>query len=209
VSGHLDYQLLRFLLDERVPDLAAIASLPTEDRELIAAVIDGLSNFRNTLRQDNNMLLSKKVRPLLEMSDRLRSQADLTIPTVSLCTAVRTYGQYDPIDPARFPAGKEKEVILYCEIENFSSQLDDKQMWTTRLTKEAVLYTEAGMPVWSDKSETINDVSRHRRHDFFIVKKLRIPGNLPVGRYLLKVSVVDQQVSRVAEATVPVVIAAQ
>lgn len=209
VSAHLDLQLMKFLLDEQVPDLASISSLPTEDRELVSAVIDGLSNFRSTLRQDNNMLLSKKVRPLLEMADRLRSQADLTIPVIALCTAVRTYGQYDPIEPARFAAGKEHEVILYCEIENLAAQFDDKKQWTTRLTKEATLYTEGGTPVWSDKLETITDVSRHRRHDFFIVKRVRIPATLGVGRYLLKVSVVDQQVSRVAEATVPVVIAAQ
>ena len=52
--------------------------------KLIAAVIDGLINFRNGLRQDNNMLLSRKVRPLLEMADRLRSQADLKIPVIAL-----------------------------------------------------------------------------------------------------------------------------
>jgi hypothetical protein len=209
VSGHLDYQLLRFLLDEPVPNLPSIAPLPGEDRELVAAVIDGLVNFRNTLRSDNNMLLSRKVRPLLEMADRLRSQAELSIPTVALCTSVRTFGDYDPIDPARFAAGRAHEVILYCEVQNFASQLDDKQTWQTRLTKDAVLYTESGMSVWSDKTETVTDSARQRRHDFFIVKKMKIPANLAVGRYLLKVSIVDQQASRVAEATMPLVIAAQ
>src|SRR4029453_18300624 len=102
VSGHLDYQLLRFLQDERVPDLNTISTLPSEDRELIAAVIDGLSNFRSGLRQDNNMPPSRKIRPLLEMTDRLRSEADLTIPTIALCTTVRTFGEYDPINPLRF-----------------------------------------------------------------------------------------------------------
>jgi hypothetical protein len=166
-------------------------------------------NFRSAVRQDNNMLLSRKVRPLIEMADRLRGQADLTVPVVALCTSVRTFGEYDPIDPARFAAGKAHDVILYSEVENFSSQLDDKQMWQTKLTQEAVLYTESGMEVWSDKSEPINDLARHRRHDFFIVKKIRIPANLAVGRYLMKITIVDQQMSRVAEATVPIIIAVQ
>jgi hypothetical protein len=206
VSGHLDYQLLRFLQDERVPDLNTISTLPSEDRELIAAVIDGLSNFRSGLRQDNNMLASRKIRPLLEMTDRLRSEADLTIPTIALCTTVRTFGEYDPINPLRFAAHKEHDVILYCEIENFSSQIDEKQMWVTKLSKDAVLYTESGTPVWSDKSETITDTARRRRHDFFIVKKLRLPA-LTVGRYLMKVTIQDTQVNRVVEATLPIVIA--
>ena len=38
-----------FLRDQSVPDLASLTSLPTEDRELVSAVMDGLSNFRNTL----------------------------------------------------------------------------------------------------------------------------------------------------------------
>jgi hypothetical protein len=38
---------------------------------------------------------------------------------------------------------------------------------------------------------------------------ISLPPNLTIGRYLLKVSVMDQQASRVAENTVPVQIVAQ
>src|SRR5437763_1381653 len=65
--AHLDFQLLHFLRDEQVPQLDALTSLPLEDRELIAAVMDGLTNFRNGLRADNNMLLSRKVKPLMDL----------------------------------------------------------------------------------------------------------------------------------------------
>ena len=99
--------------------------------------------------------------------------------------------------------------MLYCEVENFSSQLDEHQFWQTKLTQEAVLYSENGMQVWADKNQQINDSARRRRHDFFIVKLLKIPSNLAVGRYLMKVTIVDQQVNRIAEATIPIVIAVQ
>jgi hypothetical protein len=155
------------------------------------------------------MLLSKKVKPLLEMADRLRSQADLSVPTIALCDRVRRFADYDPIDPLRFAQGKAHPVVLYCEVENFSSQLDEHQFWRTRLTQEAVLYSEHGMQVWADKSQEINDAARRRRHDFFVVTRMTIPANLQVGRYLLKVTIVDQQANRLAEATVPIVIAVQ
>ena len=209
VSGHLEYQLLQFLLDEQVPQLAALAALPNEDRELVTAVLDGLSLFRSTLRSDNNMLLSKKIRPLIDMADRLRSQADLTIPTVELCRSVEGFGKYEPIDPARFAAGAEHKAIVYCEVANFMSNLNDKRQWETRLRQELVLYTEGGVPVWNDRTDTIVDTARNRRHDFFINKRIVIPGNLTIGRYLLKVSIIDEQASRVAEQTVPLVIAAK
>ena len=212
VAGQLDWQLLQFLQGQSVPQLQTIAPLPGEDRELLTAFLDGLTNFRNALRADSNMLLSRKIRPILEMADRLRTQAELTVPTIALCTDVKGFGVYEPIDPARFEAGKENKVIVYCEVENFASLLDEQKRWATKLTQEVVLYTDqGGLEVWRDKAPArpIIDYSRNRRHDFFIVKMIRLPANLTIGRYLLKVTVVDQQVNRVAENTVPILIVAQ
>lgn len=209
VSAHLDYQLLLFLRDEPVPNLSAMSPLPAEDRELITALMDGMSNFRNAVRADANMLMSRKVRPLVEMADRLRSRSDLGIPTLALCRKVEGFGRYEPIEPARFIAGKAQPVIIYCEVENFSSQLNDGKMWETRLSQDAVLYTEGGLPVWSIKTETFSDLARNRRRDFFVVKLVTLPDNLVIGRYLLKVTIIDQQANRVAEASLPLQVVAR
>jgi hypothetical protein len=208
-AAYLEYELLQFAHDQQVPELNVLAPLPAEDRELIAATMDGLTNLRNGLRSDGNMLFSRKVKPLLEMAERLRSQAELTIPTLTLCTKVEGFGVYDPIEPPRFTANVDHPVIIYSEVENFSSQLGEKKMWETRLRQQATLFTENGLPVWEDKSKAIVDVSRNRRHDFFVVKLVHLPPTLSVGRYLLKVTIVDEQLSRVAEATLPVEIVAQ
>ena len=208
VAAQLDFQLLQFLRDESVPDLAPLAPLPAEDRELLTTLLDGLSNFRNGLRAEANMLQSKKVSPLLEMGDRLRAQGELTLPATRLCTKVERFGVYDPMEPAQFKSGSVNEAILYCEVANFSSQLADNRQWETRLKHESVLYNETGLNVWNDKADTVTDLSRNRRHDFYVVKRLHLP-SLPVGRYLLKVTVTDQQVNRVAEATVPILVVAQ
>jgi len=212
VAGHLDWQLMQFIQGQSVPQLQSLAPLPAEDREMLSAVLDGLTNFRNGLRADNNMLFSGKIRPLLEAADRLRTMAELQIPVVALCTDVKGFGVYEPIEPARFEAGKEHRVIVYCEVQNFASMLDEQKRWETKLTQEVVLYTEqGGEEVWRDKAPArpIVDYSRNRRHDFFIVKMIRLPANLTIDRYLLKVTVVDQQMNRVAENTVPVQIMAQ
>ena len=207
-AAQLDYQLLQFLRDESVPDLAGVAPLAAEDRELLTTLLDGLSNFRNGLRAEANMLESKKVSPLLEMADRLRAQGELTIPTVQLCTKVDRFGVYEPMQPAQFKAGAANEAILYCEVANFSSQLADGRQWETRLKHECVLYSENGLNVWNANADPVTDQSRNRRHDFHVVRRLRIPA-IPIGRYLLKVTVTDLQVNRVAEATVPVQVVAQ
>lgn len=209
LPAQLDYQLTLLVSDNAAPDLSAMASLPREDREILSILVDGLANFRNAVRADINLLQDKKVRPLLEMADRLRAQADLSIPVAKVCTKVDGFGVYDPIDPPRFAAGRSHQAIIYCEVANFSSQLNAQKLWETRLTQEAVLYTESGLAVWTDPSRPIVDVCRNRRSDFFIVRMMRLPANLSINRYMLKVTVTDQQAGRIAEVTVPVNIVAQ
>lgn len=210
LSAQVDDQLAKYLRDESVPDMSTLSGLAPEDREMLSAILDALSNFRSQIRADNNMLLSKKIHPLVELADRLRSQAELSVPTVALCTGVQAFGVYEPLDPARFIAGTRQEAIVYCEVENFLSQPNDKNLYETRLTQSIVLYTEAsGLPVWSAPKDTIVDQARRRRHDFFLGKKIFLPPTLTIGRYLLKVTVEDQQAHHIAENTVPVEIVAQ
>lgn len=210
LAAQTDAQVLKFVRDEPVPDLSTMAGLAPEDRELLGALMDSLSNFRNQLRAENNMLFSKKIRPLVELSDRLRGQAELSVPTVALCTKVTAFGSYEPIDPARFVAGKQQQAVVYCEVENFLSQPNEQNQYETKLTQDVVLYTEAsGLPVWSDRKSTYDDKSRRRRRDFFMAKIITLPSNLSIGRYLLKVTVEDQQARHIAENTLPIEIVAQ
>ena len=210
LSAQIDDQLMRYLKEEPVPDLQAVSELPAEDRELLSALMDSLTNFRNQLRSDNNMLFSRKIRPLLDLSDRLRSQAELSVPRVALCTRVTTYGVYDAIEPARFIAGKPQRSVIYCEVENFFSQLNDKKLYETRLAEDVVLYQEStGLEVWREDRKTYTDQSHNRRHDFFVGHIITLPSNLTINRYLLKVTIEDLAAHHVAENTVPIEIVAQ
>jgi hypothetical protein len=201
-SAQLDFQLLEFVKGRATPDMNAVAGLPAEDREIVTAMMDALGNFRSAVRSDSNMLLARKIRPIVEMADRLRGEADLTIPVIALCAKVDGFGSYKLID-SKFPAGRENPVIVYCEVENFASELNETQLWETKLTQEAVLYTDTGIRVWaaSPAATPIVDQCRNRRHDFFVINIVHLPATLAPGRYLLKVTLTDQLANRVAEAT--------
>jgi hypothetical protein len=204
-AANLDYQLVRFLKEEQTPDLASLSNLSADDREVVSAVMDGLTNFRAALRADPNAMASRKVRPLLEMGDRLRAQADLQIPAVALCSAIKGYGLYDPL-PSAFVEGRENRALLYCEISGFASRLGQGNQWETTLTEEVVLY-RGDREVWrKGKPDPVTDHCRNKRHDFYLMNLLQFPASLPAGAYTLKVTVVDQIASRVAETTLPVTI---
>jgi hypothetical protein len=210
LSAQVDDQLLKLLKEESVPDLQSMAALAPEDRELLSAMMDSLSNFRNQLRQNNNMLFSSKISPLVDLGDRLKAQAELSVPTLTFVSGALAYGVYTPMSPARFIAGKAHTAGVYYEVENFSSQLNDNKMYETKLTQSIVLYTESsGLPVWSDRKVNLDDLAHRRRHDFFNAQNITLPVSLTIGRYLLKVTIEDQQAHRIAENTVPVEIVAQ
>jgi len=206
IASQLDQQLLLFLKDQPVPDPASVGGLTDEDRDVLTTVMDGLANFRNGVRADSNLLMTRKIRPLVDMTERLRARSDLNLTAGVLCKEVRGFGLYTPIDPARFDAGQAHNVIVYCEVDNFSSQLNDKSLWETRLEQELVLYTETGLAVWNDKKTVFTDSSRNRRRDFFVNKIITLPDKLTIGRYVLKITMTDQNANRVAEMSLPIVI---
>jgi hypothetical protein len=205
----LDYQVLRLVRDEPTPDMNDVSQLSNEDRDLLLALMDGLNNFRNAARGNNNIMLNSKIQPLIEMTERLRSQAQLSIPAVAFCSRVSGYGVYTPLESSRFPAGQEAQMILYNEAANFTSVQGSDSVWRTRLRQEMVLYTDSGLAVWPDKSNaaTFVDQSRNRRHDFFISRRVTLPASLASGKYVLKVTLTDEQSNRVVEASAPLELA--
>ena len=153
LGNQLDYQLLRLVRDEPTPDMANVSQLSGEDRDILLALMDGLSNFRDAARNDGNVMLNRKIQPLLELADRLRSQAQLSIPTVAFCSQVVSYGVYSPMPSSRLPAGRNNDLIVYCEVANFTSIQGNDAIWRTRLRQEMVLYTDTGLAVWPAKSQ--------------------------------------------------------
>ena len=203
VVAQLDSQLARYLNNEPVPAAGDLEQVAPEDRELVSAVIDGLVNFRNTARANPDALSADRARPLVEMADRIKAGNELRVANVTLCKSVRGFGNYEPIEP-RFLAGQPTTVVLYSEVENFTSAQVGGDKWQTRLAYEVRIYTELGMEVWSERSENVTDHARRKRTDFFVNKMIRLPANLTIGRYMLKVTVRDLQANRMAESMLPV-----
>lgn len=209
LDAQLEYQLLRFLRNESVPEGTDLAALPSDDRELLSAVTDALTNFRSVVRAGPNAMAAEKARPFIDMADRIRSRSDLTVSSLSLCRKVMAYGVYEPIEPLRFVAGPNNRAVVYCEVDGFLSQLNDKSLWGTELWLGLRLFSESNLELWTPPLDKVTDVSRKRRRDFFIAKPIQLPAILTPGRYFLKATVEDRQAHRVAEQTIQIDIYAQ
>lgn len=204
LSAQLDQQLLQMLNGRQVPQLDGIAQLPRDDREMLSALMDSLSNLRSNLRTDANMAATQKARPLVDLGERLRAGADLRVATIALCSRVDGFGVYVPMSVDRLPSGHETTAVLYCEVENFLSRQAEAGQWETNLSQEITLYNDRGQRVWSEKAKPVKDLCRNRRHDFFVGQRISLPSALMPGSYSLRVTIVDQNANRVAEATLAV-----
>src|SRR5262249_27900097 len=135
--------------------------------------------------------------------DALRKLGDLGLSNPVICRAVRGFGQYDPIEPARFPAGVPTEFVLYTEVRDFASQKLEDGAYETRFELTTLILTRSGDTVLDLKDANIVDHARNRRHDCFIPRLVRLPATLSPGNYVAKISLTDKLGKKVAEARTP------
>ncbi len=206
-GAQFDYQLYVLLsggTESAEPQLLmSTVGLPPDERDVIAAIVDGISNFRSVVTADPNLTPTQQVRPLQDMVDHLRAGTDLSLGAVALCKRVTGFGLYEPLTPARFPVGRSSPLLVYSEVDNFLPRHMPDGQWETRLAQRVSLYTAAGTVAWEDKARGVTDTCRNRRRDFFTKEPVTLPPTLPAGAYKLKVTVTDRNANKVAESDVP------
>jgi hypothetical protein len=102
-----------------------------------------------------------------------------------------------------FLAHSAQQAVVYVEIEDFTSELNEKGQWVTELSQQLVVISERdGIPVWREDWQAGVDLSRKQRDDFFIVQVVTLPDRLAVGRYNLKIRIRDDRSGAEAETAI-------
>ena len=171
------------------------ARTPSEDAssetaELLCRLIEAIIATRDAL--EHPVTASEAALGAVEaLRTPLQEQADLQIPTVALCTRVQTFGVYDEMPSGALVANRPNRAIVYIEIGNFLSEQTDDGRYRTMLSDELEILTPDGRSVWHKEEPSIVDLSRRRRHDFFLAQIIDLPNTLGPGEYVLKVSMQD------------------
>lgn len=183
---------------------AAALSLADPSRDLDPTVLNDLTpRQKEQVRQYHEIIkalnrqFAKSDKPLdaewlHNEIERATGEAAIRVRNLQLCRRVSGFGVYEPFETSTFLAGREQPVVVYLEVENFTSQKSSQDQFQVKLSQEIVLYNESdGLAVWRQPAVEIVDNSRNRRRDFFVVQLVRLPARLSVGKYLLKVRVTD------------------
>ncbi|MEO0964095.1 MAG: hypothetical protein AAFY08_03155 [Planctomycetota bacterium] len=206
--------------------LRAAAVLAIEsDRQLPQSIFDGLDpGERERVRRFHGVV--RDLMAALARGDELDTDAlvarlaaglgeaptpaarSIAIGEIKLCTSVRGFGVYEPFAKDVFLAGRVNKMIVYLELDGFTSRVGADGQHVVRLTQELELYDEGGLIVWRQTPASIVDEARRERRDFFTCQLVELPARLTVGRFYLKARVIDEATGHRAERSVPIEVVA-
>jgi hypothetical protein len=137
------------------------------------------------------------------LQELLRRQADLKISSIKFCREVRSFGDYKTMPEEYFIAGKQLPVIVYLELENFTSKKIGTDNYQTLLSLTMEIVTESGKSCWKQHDDKIEDLANTQRRDFYIARLINLPAGLPAGKLGLRVMVEDLNGNKVTQMNLP------
>lgn len=184
----------------RAFDPDAFPALTPREREILAAFHAFCADLGRRLREEEDPEVAAEVAAALPAA--LKGNTELVIPCAAFCRSVDVFGKYQTFDQNVFLAGSGQKVVVYFELDQFSSVQDSNGDWVTDLSVELSILTASGVPVWRQPPTPAIDRNRNRRRDFFVNQIVEIPRALNVGAYAMKVKVRDEATGGEAEKTI-------
>ena len=188
---------------QRMIEPHAVPDLTEKERELLGKLQAFFAQLGQSLdgKADTEQAIVEAVAKLRET---LVQQPTLRLTTATLCTRVGGFGDYSAFEKNTFLAQSQQKAIVYLEIADFTSELNQKNEYVTQIAQQLTIYSDRdGIPVWKEDWQTAVDVTKNKRQDFFTVQVITLPKALSVGRYQLKIRARDEKSRAEAEASIP------
>jgi hypothetical protein len=195
----LDARLLAALAGDDQRARQPLELVPEEQQKLAAAFVEALIALRQSHPGEPGEAVAAARREFERLLGEFERTAELKVPALVICSAVRGFGLYDEIQPPTFLAGQVNEFVSYCEVSGFKSEKQSDDSHLTLLDLKTTLLTRAGDVVLRLDDPGVRDVCRKPRRDFFISRLIQLPATLAPGDYVLKVTVVDRLGEKVTE----------
>jgi hypothetical protein len=136
---------------------------------------------------------------LNNLQDILRRQADMKVNNIQLCREVKNFAYYTKMPVDYFVSGRRLPVIVYFELENFTSKKINEDAYQTLLAVTMEILDNQGKVLWRQHDERIEDMANKQRHDFYIARLITLPPGLPAGKLQLKLTVEDLNGNKVSQ----------
>ncbi|HOM16157.1 MAG TPA: hypothetical protein PLQ00_02455 [Thermoguttaceae bacterium] len=200
IARHVYYRLLCLAAGRRDEALQPIPGAPPAMQDFwshefyaIHLLLDDRENA------DRRQRAAEAKRLFQEAAGKLAVAAPLTLRGLAFATEVQSFGCYGGFDKYEFQPGQE--VLLYAEVENFQSQPTPKG-FHTKLRSRYQIFNAEGHSSAEQEFPVTEEYCRQIRRDFFIAYPVRLPQDLPPGRYTLKLSLEDLHRGEVCQGSI-------
>jgi hypothetical protein len=128
----------------------------------------------------------------------------LEIAALRLCSRVKGFGSFEPMDPDTLKPGRRIGVYWEMVGQDYEARGD---LFASRLAVHIELRSETdGSVVWEQSPPTAEDICPRRRRDYYASAWLELPGTLAPGCYRLRLIQTDLIGHRAASREIPVTI---
>ena len=196
VRNQVNLRLLSLIGERPETALEPIPGIDNDEKEFLQNLVWAQVNYFDTSSMPESRKRATATIEQLDAAIRsLQPRADLRLRHLALCRQIQKFGDYDPFERNAFSPGQD--VLLYVEIENFASRpTGDGRLET--LLKSVITIREAtpgdqgdGKIVHQIPIGATPDICRTTRRDYFHNYKFKFPRTLPLGRYMLRLTLTD------------------
>lgn len=201
---HARLRMLYLLAGRRDDAVQPIPSAPPADQEFWSKQIYGLATWLDTERAGDATRRAAETKQILEEAvTRLGESAPLVVRNLAFCTEVQSYGCTKRFKTYEF--APDQEVLLYAEVENFTSEATPKGFHTS-LRSSYQIFDNRGQRVADHQFTTTEEYCQNPRRDFFIGYRLRLPRRIYPGKHTLQLTIEDLKSHKVGQSSIELTI---
>ncbi len=202
IERHVYLRMLYLMADQHERALEAIPGIDPADQEFWQQTFWAVANYFDREAIPNQAdRATQTVSQLRQATARLQEHANLKLKNVAFCHKINSFGSYERFERDEYTPGRP--VLVYSEIENFTSELTADGTYRTLLKSKVQIFKAGsnGDLVAEIPFDTTEDLCRNARKDYFHSYKFEIPRNISLGPHVMKLTVEDEISQKVATYT--------
>ncbi len=197
--AQLRLRMLYLAADRKTEAMEKVEGLTAEEQEVWSNTLFGLSDYMNVEEIPVNRRHALALGSFRRVMTHLESASPLQLQNLEFIQSVESFGQFKAFASHDFQP--QQEVLLYVEVDNFSSR-DTGSQFETVLQSNYEIYDQAGRRIDARQFPEVKDTCRVRRRDFYVPYRIYMPENIAPGTYRLELTVRDPAADKFGQASI-------
>jgi len=197
--AQLRLRMLYLIANRKSDAMEKVEGLTPEEQEVWSNTLFGLADYMKVEDIPVDRRHTLALGSFRRAMSHLEAASPLELRNLEFIQSVDSFGQFNPFPSHDFQP--KQEVLLYVEIENFTSR-DNGGKFETALQSNYEIYDQGGRRIDARQFPEVKDSCRVRRRDFYVPYRLYMPENIPSGTYRLELTVRDSAADKFGQSSI-------